>query len=155
MPPIFMAKNKASKKSGQTQAASGCFHAGFLIHRPCRRRRHIPPKRRLIFNGLHGVISQKTEPFITTAVRASDPVYCTVMLAIHWAIYSCNFPFTWGRNFLCSSLKYCHVLMAPWLITTDFGWLDLLTPPLQSLLITINDCLRLAPFWLDCDCLLF
>jgi hypothetical protein len=31
-------------------------------------------KRRLTFNGLHGVISQKTEPFITTAVRTSDPV---------------------------------------------------------------------------------
>jgi hypothetical protein len=24
-------------------------------------RRHVPPKRQLIFNGLHGVISQKTE----------------------------------------------------------------------------------------------
>jgi hypothetical protein len=32
-------------------------------------------ERRLIFNELHGVISQKIEPFITTAVRASHPTY--------------------------------------------------------------------------------
>lgn len=42
-----------------------------------------------------------------------------------------------------------------WLHDSDF-WLALLTPPLQSLLITvttqltISDCLRLNPFWLDC-----
>jgi hypothetical protein len=34
---------------------------------------HILPKRRLTFNGLHGVISHKAEPFITTAVRTSNP----------------------------------------------------------------------------------
>jgi hypothetical protein len=33
----------------------------------------VPPKRRLTFNGLSGVISQKIELFITTAVRNSDP----------------------------------------------------------------------------------
>jgi hypothetical protein len=32
-----------------------------------RQRRDYPPKRRLTFNGLHGVISQKIELFITTA----------------------------------------------------------------------------------------
>jgi hypothetical protein len=32
--------------------------------RPWRWRRHIPPKRRLTSNGLHGVISQKTELFM-------------------------------------------------------------------------------------------
>jgi hypothetical protein len=31
------------------------------------------PKRRLTFNGLHGVISQKIVLFITTAVRTSNP----------------------------------------------------------------------------------
>jgi hypothetical protein len=35
--------------------------------------RHIPPKRRLTFNELHGVISQKTEVFVTAAVRTSNP----------------------------------------------------------------------------------
>jgi hypothetical protein len=30
----------------------------------------IPPKRGLIFNGLHGVVAQKIELFVTTAVRS-------------------------------------------------------------------------------------
>jgi hypothetical protein len=33
----------------------------------------VPPKRRLTFNGLQGVISQKTVFFITTGVRTSNP----------------------------------------------------------------------------------
>jgi hypothetical protein len=33
----------------------------------------VPPKHRLTSNGLHGVISQKIEIFITTAVRTSNP----------------------------------------------------------------------------------
>jgi hypothetical protein len=37
--------------------------------------RHVLPKCRLTFNGLHGVISQQIEFFITTAVRASDPIF--------------------------------------------------------------------------------
>jgi hypothetical protein len=36
------------------------------------------PKQRLAFNGLHSVISQKTELFIITAVRASHPAFFTV-----------------------------------------------------------------------------
>jgi hypothetical protein len=32
----------------------------------------FPPKRRLTFNGLHSVIPQKVELFITTTVRTSD-----------------------------------------------------------------------------------
>jgi hypothetical protein len=35
-------------------------------------RRHDLPKRPLIFNGLHRIISQKTELFITTAVRTTN-----------------------------------------------------------------------------------
>jgi hypothetical protein len=34
--------------------------------------RHVPPKRWLAFNGLHSVISQKIELFITTALRTSN-----------------------------------------------------------------------------------
>jgi hypothetical protein len=45
----------------------------WLILRSWSWRWHVPPKRRLTFNGLHGVISQKTEPIITTAVKTSDP----------------------------------------------------------------------------------
>jgi hypothetical protein len=35
--------------------------------------RPAPPKRRLTFNGLHGT-TQKTEVFLTTAVRTSNPL---------------------------------------------------------------------------------
>jgi hypothetical protein len=46
------------------------------------KRRHVLPKRRFTFNGLHGGISQKIELFITTAVRSSNPTFqgitCTV-----------------------------------------------------------------------------
>jgi hypothetical protein len=34
---------------------------------------YVPPKRRLTFNGVYGVIPQKTELFITTAVGTSNP----------------------------------------------------------------------------------
>jgi hypothetical protein len=49
-------------------------------------------------------------------------------------------------------LKYCH----GWLIITGLGLVDFIywRHLLQSLLFTINDCLRLAPFWLDYDWLL-
>jgi hypothetical protein len=39
-----------------------------------RWRRYFPPKRRLTFNGLHCVKSQKIVLFITTAVRISNPI---------------------------------------------------------------------------------
>jgi hypothetical protein len=45
----------------------------WLILWPWWWRWHVPPKCWLTFNGLHGVISQKTELFITTAVRTSNP----------------------------------------------------------------------------------
>jgi hypothetical protein len=35
----------------------------WLVFRPCRWRRYVPPKRPLTFNGLHGVISQKVVLF--------------------------------------------------------------------------------------------
>jgi hypothetical protein len=38
-----------------------------------RWKRYISPKSELTFNGAHGVISQKTELLITTAVRTSNP----------------------------------------------------------------------------------
>jgi hypothetical protein len=36
-------------------------------------RRYVPPKRRLTSARVHGVIYQKTELFLVTAVRTSDP----------------------------------------------------------------------------------
>jgi hypothetical protein len=52
-----------------------CFHAGFLLHLyfDLENGWHVLPKRPWIFNELHGVISQKIELFITTAMRTSNP----------------------------------------------------------------------------------
>jgi hypothetical protein len=62
----------------EIKSPSTCFHAGFLLNlfcRPWRWRLYVPPKRLLTFNGLHGVIFQKTVLFMTTAVRTSNPTY--------------------------------------------------------------------------------
>jgi hypothetical protein len=45
------------------------------ILRPWRWRRCVPLKRRLTFNGLHGILSQKIVSFITTTVRTSNPTW--------------------------------------------------------------------------------
>jgi hypothetical protein len=55
---------------------STCFHAGFLLalfFDPEDGGDYVPPKHRLTFNGLHGVISQKIVLSVTIAVRTSNP----------------------------------------------------------------------------------
>jgi hypothetical protein len=55
-----------------------CFYAGFLLglfYDP----EDGPLKLRLTFNGLHGFRSQKTELFITTAVRTSNPSHVILL----------------------------------------------------------------------------
>jgi hypothetical protein len=69
---INQARNQRKTGSKQTFLA-------WLIFRPRRWRRHFPPERALTFNGLCGVISQKIEMFITTAVRTSNPDSYTVI----------------------------------------------------------------------------
>jgi hypothetical protein len=64
-------KNKPSKEPAwsKQQAEPGLLTASrwflaWLILRPWRWRRHVPQKRQMTFNGLHGVISQKIELFV-------------------------------------------------------------------------------------------
>jgi hypothetical protein len=52
-------KSKTSKAASRTS----CWFPAWLTLQPRRRRRHIPPKHALNFNGLQGVISQKIELF--------------------------------------------------------------------------------------------
>jgi hypothetical protein len=49
---------------------------------------YFPPKRRLTFNGLHGVISQKVVLFITIAVRTSNPIY--IKSSVFWDMTPCS-----------------------------------------------------------------
>jgi hypothetical protein len=60
-------KNKPSKK--QALVATCFMSVSCLAY--CSA--HVLLKHRLTFNGLHGVISEKLEPFITTAVIISNP----------------------------------------------------------------------------------
>jgi hypothetical protein len=80
------------KSQGRNQCESrwitehACFHATWSILISWIWRRYVPPKRRLTFNGLHGVISQKTELFTTTSVRNSNPtnlfIECIIIMVI-------------------------------------------------------------------------
>jgi hypothetical protein len=69
-PPSSGYQHEAGSKRLCLTLAS-CWFLAWIILRPRRRRRHIPPKRRLTFNGLHGVISMKTEFFIRIILSLS------------------------------------------------------------------------------------
>jgi hypothetical protein len=68
-------RNISPPSSGSKKLCVPRWFLTRLILRPLSRRRHVPPKRRLTFNGLHCVISQKIELFLTTAVRTSNPTW--------------------------------------------------------------------------------
>jgi hypothetical protein len=55
--------------------SASCWFLSWFIFRPWRWRQHVPPNRRLIFNELQDVISQKTELFTSAAVRTSYSTY--------------------------------------------------------------------------------
>jgi hypothetical protein len=71
--PFSESENISSKRSAWT-ASKACHILRLLIWR-----RHIPPKRRLTFNGPHGVASQK----ITTAVGTSNATKYYVSFFTH------------------------------------------------------------------------
>jgi hypothetical protein len=98
--------------------ACHCLLASFLLNlflRPWRWRRYVPPKRRLTLNGLHGVISQKTIFFITTAVKTSDPMTC---LYFEYSFYPLPFSF-WVHQgcwlfFVCRQTRHKASTMWSW-----------------------------------------
>jgi hypothetical protein len=75
---ISRAKNQRESR----WQAELCWFPARLILRPWRWRRYVLPKRRLTFNGLYCVISQKTVLFITTAVRTLNPIQFSITLPI-------------------------------------------------------------------------
>jgi hypothetical protein len=79
---------------------ASCWFIAWLIFRPRRWRRNFPGKRRLTFNGLHGVISQK-ELFVTTAVRTSDPT------KIYWLEYLISRNFSGYLGINCDIILIC------------------------------------------------
>jgi hypothetical protein len=84
--PSSGSKYKTSKKKNSMKAGGRwlCLPPAFMLvscsahSLTWRWRRHVPPKCHLTFNRLHGIISQKTELFITTAVRTLNPTWPSV-----------------------------------------------------------------------------
>jgi hypothetical protein len=65
-----------------------CWYLVCLILRPKRWRWYVPPKHQSTFNGLQGVLSQKTELFITAAAKTWNPIYF-LFLAIIFSKITC------------------------------------------------------------------
>jgi hypothetical protein len=79
------------------------FHAGFLLSlffRPWSWRRHVPPKRLLTLNGLHGVMSQKIVFFNFNNCLRIIPPWTQVLL------YVDALSFLTVRYFLFGTLHY-------------------------------------------------
>jgi hypothetical protein len=93
-----------------------------LILRPWRWRRYVPPKRQLTFNGLHGIVSQKIEVFITTAVRTSNPTLevCSEHYARStWAAFVTRTMCQWYE---CSSSIHVRCSMSTSTVATE-AWI--------------------------------
>jgi hypothetical protein len=91
------------------QAAS--LPPAWLILRPWRWRQRVPPKRPFVFNGIHGVISQKTELFITIVVRTSNP---TILREFS----SCTTFKNWSQILTVTYILLVQKLLCPWCITS-------------------------------------
>jgi hypothetical protein len=63
----------------RTLLAASCWFLSWLILRPWRQRRHVPPKRLLAFSVLRGVISHKTELSLITS-NPTRRIYITIVL---------------------------------------------------------------------------
>jgi hypothetical protein len=87
----------------------------WLILWPRKLREHVPPKRLLTLNGLHGVTSQTTELFIATALRTSNPAFIIVFVS-HGVIISNNvlskkvLVYKTNRQAPHRSVNFCHPL---------------------------------------------
>jgi hypothetical protein len=79
-PPSSRLKNKAGKRLSWSRwlylPPTLCWCLACLIFLPRRWRKRVPQKCQLSFNRLHGIISQKIELSITTAVKKLDSTIC-------------------------------------------------------------------------------
>jgi hypothetical protein len=65
----FKVEENAKQRICMNQVAKSCWFLTWPILWPYRKERIIPPKRLLVFNELHGIISQKRELLVITTVR--------------------------------------------------------------------------------------
>jgi hypothetical protein len=131
-PSSSRSKNKPSKRPTWKEMVSKVFARlvlAWIIFRPWRWGRHIPPKHRLTFNGLNGAKSQKIEHFITTAVRTWNLTYTC------WFEVLCSTYITllFGLRRLCQMHETMYNRTGG-LFNYDFWiWFDLFRIPSQHL----------------------
>jgi hypothetical protein len=80
-------RNISPPSSGSKKLQAAChlrsrWFLAWLILRPWRWRRYVPPKRRLAFNWVHCIISQNIVLFMTTGVKTSNPAFM-------WSVRHC------------------------------------------------------------------
>jgi hypothetical protein len=112
---------KVNRRFGETRRSACHLYSRWffarLILRPWRWKRHVPQKRRLTFNGLHGVISQKIEGFITAAVRTANPTdACIFRVLYHTWIWPLGVFVTKGctNQPISSVLSGCLSVLCPY-----------------------------------------
>jgi hypothetical protein len=94
------------------------FGGTYRLHLQGRRiwRWYFPPKRRLFFNGLHYVISQKIEIFIITAVRTSNSQYISFLsLNVYKEHVLTNLHISWTFSIVWFWLKSTLFRSGVWL----------------------------------------
>jgi hypothetical protein len=83
-----------------------CWFLAKLILWPWRRRQYVSPKYQFTFNGLHDVIPQTAELFVTTALRTLNPTQN--LLAMYYPLilsFDCALFETCIKKFKTSDIK--------------------------------------------------
>jgi hypothetical protein len=104
-PPFSGPKNKPDKKPACHMFSRWFLARHILLHWTWRR--HVSPKCRLIFNGLHGVM-QKVELFISTAVGTYS-LDCYVVIVLYYNI--ALLVLTVSQSVQCSAVQ-CSVYIS-------------------------------------------
>jgi hypothetical protein len=80
------------KKNEESDSVCWLLHVGLLLAlrtlQPRIYKRHVRPKCQLTFNGLHSVVSQKIELFVTTAMETSNSIFFSNTLKDKSEVYA-------------------------------------------------------------------
>jgi hypothetical protein len=99
--------SSGSKSNPNSYLLSRWLLAWFIL-RPAGWRRNVPPKRRLTFNGLHGVISQKIELSFRFIFTSSTRNFFSrfINICLFFSLITCFEKLT-GGGLLCTSVFSC------------------------------------------------
>jgi hypothetical protein len=118
---IFMVK-----ASGKQSHMLSCWFRAWLSLWPWIWRWCVPPKHRLNFSVLHGVISHKKKLVITSAVRTSNPTNFMIPRSIYvlcWSSFSLlAYWFRLGSGMMYSFVKVAVIGNIKSKLKQKFGW---------------------------------